>query len=294
MHPLYLIDSSIYIFRAYFSMADVFFSKAGKSVNAVYGFTHFLLDLLIKTEPVYLSAAFDKSLTGCFRNELYPPYKANRELPDENLSYQLKKCQEFTALLGIHNLGLPDFEADDIIGTLKKKLGRNRKVVIVTRDKDLGQLIGKHDLMWDYADDKQLSAADIKGKFGVYPHQIADFLALAGDTVDNIPGAPGIGVKTAVKLMNQFGSLNGLLKNPDAILSSGMRGAKKIHQTICDHEEDIRIFRKITGIQCDIDLDVKLKDLKRSAAKRKRIDKFCDEMRFGSGIRNKLDKVGIQ
>ena len=116
---LFLVDASIYIFRAYFSIPDNFCSKSGEVVNAVYGYTHFLLDLL-ERKPTYISVAFDKSLNRCFRNEIYPAYKANRVLPDENLSFQLSKCEEITQLLGIHSLSLERYEADDIIGTLHK------------------------------------------------------------------------------------------------------------------------------------------------------------------------------
>lgn len=291
MHPLYLIDSSIYIFRAYFSMPDSFFSEEGESVNAVYGYTHFLLDLLLKTRPVYVSAAFDESLTQCFRNKLYPLYKANRELPDENLAYQLNQCRRMTELLGIHSLSHSEYEADDIIGSLKKMLGRKRGVIVVTRDKDLGQILGKNDLIWDYAQDEYMAPRDIENKMGVPPGQIADFLALAGDSVDNIPGAPGIGAKTAVQLLRLAGSLKALLKKPEQVLSSDIRGGSRIYETLCDHREQLKIFREITQIACDMNIQVELKELKPQITSREHLEGFCDEMGFGTGVRNKINQI---
>ena len=125
---------------------------SGEAVNGVYGYTSFLLDLL-DTGPTHVSLAFDESLTTCYRNDIYPDYKANRELPDDNLKYQFAKCQEITRLLGLHLLCMKHYEADDIIGTLQKKLVRKRPVVIVTRDKDLGQLLRDDDVLWDFAAD---------------------------------------------------------------------------------------------------------------------------------------------
>ena len=207
--PLYLVDASIYIFRAYFSIPDTFVDGRGQSVNAVYGYTNFMLDLLEK-RPQYISFAFDESLNTCYRNEIYPAYKANRDLPDENLEFQLARCQEVTRLLGVHHLSLTDYEADDIIGTLHARLAHERPVIIVTRDKDLGQLLRADDLLWDFAADVHSGPEEVKEKFGVHAHQIADYLALAGDSVDNIPGAPGIGAKLAAKLLQHFGDIDSL------------------------------------------------------------------------------------
>ncbi|HKI74226.1 MAG TPA: hypothetical protein VJ998_06270, partial [Pseudomonadales bacterium] len=171
---LYLVDASIYVFRSYYSIPDTFHARNGELVNAVYGYTQFLLDLLDR-KPELISVAFDESLTTCYRNDIYPEYKANRALPDKNLEFQLKQCQEITRLLGLHSLCLKDFEADDIIGTLLAKFGKNRQAIIVTRDKDLGQLLRKEDRLWDFAADVWSGPAEIEAKFGVTPLQLADF-----------------------------------------------------------------------------------------------------------------------
>lgn len=285
--PLYLVDASIYIFRAYFSIPSGFEAKNGESVNAVYGYTRFLLDL-IKLQPTHISCAFDESLVSCYRNDIYPEYKANRELPDENLSFQLRQCQRVTTLLGLHNLSLENYEADDIIGTLQSRFARDRPVVIVTRDKDLGQLLREGDQLWDFAGDVRSSPHDIEEKFGVRVDQMADFLALAGDSVDNIPGAPGIGAKTAAALLGQFGSLEALLEDTDAVSNSGMRGASRLAETLKEHASMLRTFRQITQINCDVPMDVALRDLEPAAIIDADITAFCDEMNFGKGLRKQM------
>ena len=283
--PLYLIDASIYIFRSYFSIPPNFFASNGELVNAVYGYTNFLLDI-IERDPEYISVAFDESLVSCYRNEIYPDYKANRDLPDENLEYQLARCQEITGLLGLHYLSLDDYEADDIIGTLHKRF--SLPTVIVTRDKDLGQLIGSDDKLWDFASDVYSGPGEVQQKFGVQPDQIADYLALAGDSVDNIPGAPGIGAKTAAVLLTEFGSIEKLYASLEKVPDMKLRGAKKVHDILLQHRDEIELYRRITGIACDIPINVALEDLKIESQPVENIMKFCDEMNFGKRIRDRL------
>ena len=289
--PLYLVDASIYIFRAYFSIPHTFVDHKGDSVNAVYGYTNFLLELLEK-RPQYISFAFDESLNTCYRNDIFPEYKANRDLPDENLKFQLKKCQEITCLLGLHHLSLKRYEADDIIGTLHKMFAEDRPVIIVTRDKDLGQLLQADDLLWDFAADLRAGPAEVKEKFGVHAHQIADYLALAGDSVDNIPGAPGIGAKSAAKILAHFGDIDSLYLAIDEIENIGLRGASKAKQTLLECENKVRMFQEITRIKCDIDLQVSLEDLEPSPAIVNELEAFCDAMNFGKRVRERLAAIG--
>ena len=289
--PLYLVDASIYIFRAYFSIPDTFVDSRGEPVNAIYGYTNFMLDLL-EQQPQYISFAFDESLNTCYRNDIYPAYKANRDLPDENLEFQLAKCQEITHLLGMHHLRLKRYEADDIIGTLHTILAADRPVIIVTRDKDLGQLLRADDLLWDFAADLRTGPAEVKEKFGVHAHQIADYLALAGDSVDNIPGAPGIGAKSATKILAHFEDIDSLYLSIDEIDDIGLRGASKAKQTLLECEDRVRMFQEITRIKCDIDLDVSLEDVKPSPASLNELESFCDEMNFGKRVRERLAALG--
>lgn len=285
--PVYLVDASIYIFRSYFSIPDTFVTKSGDAVNAVYGYTGFLCDLLERS-PAYISCAFDESLNTCYRNDIYPDYKANRDLPDANLEFQLQQCQRITRLLGLHHLSLTDFEADDIIGTLHAKFASDRPAIIVTRDKDLGQLLGDDDLLWDFAADEYAGPAEVQQKFGVACHQIADYLALAGDTVDNIPGAPGIGAKSAAKLLVHFGDIDALYQRLDEMETIGLRGAARARQSLIDNEPNVRIFQQITRIKCDIDMVVQLEDLTPGSAPAAELTAFCEEMNFGNKLRERL------
>lgn len=287
---LYLVDASIYVFRAYFSIPDNFVSKQNESINAVYGYANFLVDLL-KKSPQEISVAFDESLNTCFRNEIYPEYKANRELPDSNLHYQFEQCKRLTALLGLHYLSLERYEADDIIGTLAKLLGGDKQVTIVTRDKDLGQLLRKGDQLWDFAANVYTDEAGVFEKFGVTPSQIADFLALAGDTVDNIPGAPGIGGKSAAALLAEFQDLETLLNETPRVSTLNIRGAKRMQKILEEHEASIRLYRQITGIDCDIPLDISTAHVSRGAVDELLLAEFCEEMNFGEGLLNRMKQT---
>jgi DNA polymerase-1 len=291
---LHLVDASIYVFRAYFSLPPSFTSKNGEVVNAVHGYTGFLLDVLAH-QPRYLACAFDESLNTCFRNNLYPLYKANREAPDANLTYQFEQCQRVTGLLGLRHLAMPDFEADDIIGSWAASWRRlapvTSRVVILSRDKDLGQLLEKDDELWDFAADQRAGPAGILAKFGVSVAQLADYLALAGDAVDNIPGAPGIGAKTAASLLQQFDSLEALLARPEAVADSGLRGAKKLAATLLAEREQLRLYRQITAIKCDIPLTDTLPDLVPAAADQAALADFADEMRLSSRLRGRIEAL---
>ena len=285
--PLYLVDASIYVFRSYFSIPSSFVARNGEQANAVYGYTGFLLDLLTH-KPVYVSVAFDESLVSCYRNEIYPGYKANRELPDANLEYQLEKCQEVTRLLGLHNLCLKDYEADDIIGTLLAMFGTGRDAVIVTRDKDLGQLLRAGDRLWDFAANTFMGQDEVLEKFGVTVQQLPDFLALAGDPVDNIPGAPGIGTRTAAALLNEFGSLETILADPGAVSTSSIRGAAKLGRTLLEHTDQLRVYQKVTAIKQDVPMNAVLDDLLLKPAVQDDLSVFCDEMNFGGRLRDRM------
>ena len=285
---LYLVDASIYVFRSYFSIPDSFVDADGESVNAVYGYTQFLLDL-IERQPEHISVAFDESLNTCYRNKIYPAYKANRDLPDKNLEFQFAKCREITGLLGFHYLSLHDYEADDIIGTLMKRFSDNRPTVIVTRDKDLGQLLREGDTLWDFAADQYSDRAAVKNKFGVEAEQMSDYLALAGDSVDNIPGAPGIGAKTAAALLSHFGTLDGLYDSVDQVQSIGIRGAARVLKSLQDNRDRLRMFQQITRIYCDVPMEVSLSELTITPGPLKALLAFCDAMAFGAAIRARIE-----
>ncbi len=194
----YLIDASVYVFRAYYSMPDDMVDSEGNPVNALYGYCRFLGDFMERVNPEYVAVLFDESLSKSFRTEIYPEYKANRDPAPADLKRQFAQCRRFTRALGLMEWGSPKYEADDLIGTLVEH-GRsvNRPSTIVTRDKDLAQLLSQDDVFWDFAGKGKIGYEQVADVFGVRPEQIADFLALAGDAVDNIKGVPGVGKKTA-------------------------------------------------------------------------------------------------
>lgn len=291
MSTLHLIDASIYVFRAYYSMPPTFHDQEGNLVHALYGFTNFLLDIRSKG-MTHASVAFDESLNTCFRNEIFPAYKANRDEADENLKYQLRRCQEITSLLGFHSLCFERFEADDIIGSLCKQVGADRDLVIVTRDKDLGQLLRSNDVLWDFANNDFMGPAEVETKFGVPPERIADFLALAGDSVDNIPGAPGIGAKTAAQLLQEFGTLDNLISDPDQVLNSSIRGSKRVAKILSDNQAELVLYRRITEIFCDIEMDVGIDDLKLGLPEPS-VKEFCETMNFSERLKSRIQQLSV-
>ncbi|MGD8690520.1 MAG: 5'-3' exonuclease H3TH domain-containing protein, partial [Gammaproteobacteria bacterium] len=229
---VFLIDASVYIFRAWFSLPPTLTGPDGEPVNAVYGFTGFLLGLLESEQPAHVAAAFDESLTTSFRNALYPDYKASRELPPPELEAQLRACAEVAAALGLATFASPTYEADDLIGGLAATARRaSRPVTIVSRDKDLGQLLQDGDTLWDGAD-RRAGPADIEARFGVPPRAIPDLFGLMGDAVDNIPGVRGIGARTAAALIAHFGDLEALYANLDSIDSLELRGTARIRRLL--------------------------------------------------------------
>lgn len=250
MGPAYLIDASIYIFRAWFSMPDDWYTPSGMPLNAVYGYTRFLLGFIEEQKPVHGAAAFDQSLGTCFRNEIYPDYKSSREHPDEALAFQLQTCREITEMLGLACYGGERYEADDYLAALAR-LYRNQghSICVVTRDKDLGQLIGAPgDTWWDYAGKQTLDEKGFVERFGVRPDQFADYQALVGDPVDDIQGVPGVGAKSAAALLQAFGDLETLGQNLSKVSQLKMRGAGRQQERLLQHWPDVLLARALTGL----------------------------------------------
>src|ERR1700737_2270516 len=225
---VYHIDASYFIFRAHHSMPPDMVDADGNATHALYGFARFISDLLEQVRPERIGVAFDQSVRSetSFRNGIYPAYKANREAPPANLERQFELCREFCRHMGLAEFASPEYEADDIIGTLAaRSRAAGLRNVLVTRDKDLSQLIRDGDVFWDYSGNTRYHYHDIGPRFGAMPELIADFLALTGDSVDNIPGVPGVGKKTAAELFAVFGSLDELYANLDRIPLMKLRGA---------------------------------------------------------------------
>ena len=205
----------------------------------------------------HLAVLWDESLSTSFRTEIYPEYKANREPAPPELKRQFEQCREFTRALGVAGFAHPNYEADDLIGTLVMQ-GREvgRPSTILTRDKDLAQLVDKDDVFWDFAGKGRITYQQIPDYFfGVWPEQIADFLALAGDSVDNIKGVPGVGQKTATALLQHFGSLDKVYSNIDKVHEVNVRGAKSLGAKLELHKDAAMLARQLTGIACDAPLE---------------------------------------
>ncbi len=289
---IYLVDASVYVFRAYYSLPDSMTNDNGDPINAAYGFARFLGDLIEATKAEHIAVAFDESLTDSYRNEIYPEYKANREPAPPDLKKQFKWCREISDALGLPGFSSNRYEADDIIGTITVRMrDLDHMTTIVTRDKDLAQLLKPGDVFWDYASNRRLGYDDIEGNFGVQPEKIADFLALAGDPVDNIPGVPGVGKKTAAALMMHFESLDDLYDNLDQVASLSIRGAKTLGDKLDGHRDAAYLAQKLTRIECDMDLDIGESTISRSAPDEDLLNDVYDRVGFGTALRRQAERI---
>ncbi|MBX2807526.1 MAG: flap endonuclease [Cellvibrionaceae bacterium] len=281
--PALLIDTSIYIFHYYFALPDHWFSEKEQwPTAAVYGYTAFLVRLLLAEQPQRIAACFDESLGSCFRNKIYPGYKASRALPDEALAFQLHACRQVTELLGISSFSSEHYEADDLLGSLYQPLKRSlTPIAILTRDKDLGQLLRRpQDFIWDYTHKQQLYPEAIEDKFGVMPEQLADYLALIGDAVDDIPGVPGIGPKTARQLLRHFGSLAAIMSGRSSIAQLPIRGAKSIEAKLSKYQQTLLMARQLTGLVTDVPLITRVRQLDWQPPQWPELAVFCQSMGF--------------
>ena len=291
---VYHIDASFFVFRAYHSMPPDMVDRDGNATHALYGFARFLCDFIERVNPSRIVVAFDESLRGetSFRCAIYPAYKANRELPPTDLKRQFALCREFCRHLGLAEFASTQYEADDIIGTLAvrtRAAGLNN--VLVTRDKDLSQLIRAGDVYWDYTGNARYQYHEIGARFGAAPELIADFLALTGDAVDNIPGVPGIGKKTAAELFAVFGSLDELYANLEQVAALKLRGAGAIAAKLLAHKDAAYLARRLTGIMCDIPLQAHVDDLRRRPPDGARLQCFFDDHGFGSILRQQARRI---
>lgn len=251
---MWLVDASIYVFKYWYALPDTLVDKDGNPANAVFGFLDFVLQLLKKQNRSQLIFAFDESFGTSYRNEIYPEYKANRPPAPDELKYQFLLCRQFLRAAGITEYSSFRYEADDIVGSFAAiEQKAERAVTIVSGDKDLTQLINEPDLWWEYANNHCLDTEGVKKQFGVWPSQIADLLALAGDKVDNIPGVPGVGKVTAARLLARFKTIDQLLEFSADIASMNLRGAARIRDLIESHRDDILLARRLTRIVTDLE-----------------------------------------
>jgi len=289
VRALYLVDASLYVFRAWHSMPDEFQDADGWPTNAVHGFARFLLEVLEKERPAHIAIAFDEALDSCFRNRLYPAYKANRDPAPEELRRQFTHCKALCAALGLSVLSHGEYEADDLIGSaLHAARPQAFRGVIVSADKDLSQLLGEHDEQWDFARGQRWGMAGVKARHGVEARQIADYLALTGDAVDNIPGVSGIGAKSAAILLAHFGDLDTLLARVDEVAFLRLRGAATMAARLREQRERALLWRQLTTIALDAPLGDIATGHARGQADGDMLAGLSDALRFGPMTRRRL------
>ncbi len=282
-NELFLIDGSGFIFRAYFAMA--YSRKSGMTnpdgieVGAVYGFTNMLLKMLRDYHAPYLAVIFDAARAN-FRNDIYPEYKANRDETPEDLIPQFPLIREATEAFDIPALEVEGYEADDLIAAYTKQaLAAGKKVVIVSSDKDLMQLVQPGVRMLDPMKGKWISEPEVIEKFGVTPDKVVDVQSLAGDSVDNVPGVPGIGIKTAAQLINEYGNLEELLERAGEIKQNKRR------EKLIEHAQDARISKQLVKLDENAPVPVPLDDLKSHDPDKPELMAFLQKHAFNSIIK---------
>ncbi|WP_101925213.1 MULTISPECIES: 5'-3' exonuclease [Luteimonas] len=287
--PLVLVDASLYVFRAWHSMPDEFQDADGWPTSAVHGFARFIAELIERERPGHIAIAFDEALDSCFRNRLYPAYKANRPPAPDALRRQFAHCKALCRAMGLIVLADTEYEADDLIGSaLHAGRARGHRGVIVSADKDLSQLLQDQDEQWDFARGVRWRADGVRARHGVEAHQMADYLALCGDAVDNIPGVPGIGSKTAASLLHHFGTLDALIARVDEIQFLRFRGAGQAGARLKLHRDAALLFRQLTTIACDAPLGDAAQGFARRSGDGEALLALCDALRFGPLTRRRL------
>ena len=270
---VYLIDGTSYIHRAYHAVRNLSTSK-GFPTNAIYVFTRMLLKLLSEERPEYMAVVLD-SKAPTFRHKMYSEYKANRPATPDDLNIQIPKIKEIIEKLGIKRIEIEGYEADDIIATLAKICEKEGyEVVIVTGDKDFKQLVTPNVILWDTMKDERIDYERLKKELGFDPSKYLDVLALAGDSIDNIPGVPGIGEKTAIKLIKQFGSLEGIYENLDKI------NQLRLKENLKKHKDFAFLSKKLARIDSDAPLKVDISELKVREPDREGLVSIFRELEF--------------
>ena len=276
---VFLIDGSSYIYRAFFAIAHLSNSK-GFPTNAIYGFTNMLLKILREKGAEYAAIAFDAP-GPTFRHEVFGEYKANRPSMPEDLRVQVPHIKEVVSALRVPVLEKEGYEADDLIATLARRLEREGiETVVVSGDKDLMQLISSRITLYDPMKDKTFQVPDVKERFGVPPDKVVEVMGLMGDTSDNIPGVPGIGPKTASQLIDEFGSIENLLKNVEKVKSG------KVRSSLDRYAEQARLSRELATLDSEAPLDWGLEALKLGEPDRKNLQAIFKEMEFAKLLKD--------
>ncbi|MBD1135566.1 DNA polymerase I [Pelagibacterales bacterium SAG-MED47] len=289
----YLIDGSGYIFRAYYALPPLTRKSDGLPTGAVSGFCSMLFKLLEdsksndnKQKPTHFAVIFD-SARKTFRNEIYSEYKANRSEAPDDLAPQFKYIRKSVLAFNLPSVDLANYEADDLIATyVEQILKKGSKVTIVSSDKDLMQLFRTNVRIFDPMKSKFISEDDIKNKFGVDSKKVIDVQALAGDSSDNVPGVPGIGVKTAAELINKYGTLEKLLKLAHEIKQNKRR------ETLIENKDKAIISKKLVTLKRDAPVEINLDEFKLKEIDKEKLYKFLREMEFNRLLSSAISIYG--
>ncbi len=277
MNKLFLLDAYAIIFRAYYAFINrPTINSKGLNTSAILGFCNTLREIIDKEHPTHLGVAFDHGKT--FRHEAYPPYKAQREETPEDIKLSVPYIKEILQAMHIPVLQADGFEADDVIGTLATKAGQaGVETYMLTPDKDYGQLIAPNVFMFKPRHGggyDKIGESEIKEKYGIdSAHKVIDLLALMGDSADNYPGCPGVGEKTAVKLINEFGSCEELLAHADQLKG-------KMREKVENAKEDIKMSKFLATIRTDVPIDLNLDELKMSEPDEKQLSEIFAQLEF--------------
>ncbi len=282
--PLVLVDGSSYLYRAFHAMfkADLR-NSAGQPTGAVRGVIAMLRRLQKDYPDSAIAVVFDaKGKT--FRDEMFDQYKAQRPPMPDDLRAQIQPINDIIDAMGLPRLVIEGVEADDVIGTLAAQAGSDQPVVVSTGDKDMAQLVNAHVTLVNTMTETVLDEAGVEEKFGLPPRLIIDYLALMGDKVDNIPGVPGVGEKTALALLQGLGSLDEIYANLDKVAELDVRGAKSLGKKLEENREMAELSYKLATIKCDVALDLDLTALKPTPPDNERLLALYQEMEFKSWI----------
>ncbi len=284
--PVYLIDGSAYFYRAYHAVAPLTTAN-GLPTHAAYGFTNILLRVIREKSPEFLAVVFDAKGPN-FRHEMYSDYKANRPPMPDDLAVQIpyiKKIVEAHNILTFEQQGV---EADDLIASAARKLAAlGYKVIVVSGDKDLLQLVGDDILCWEPMKDVVMDSEGVKKKYNVGPDRLLDLFALMGDKSDNVPGVPGIGPKSAEKLINEFGSLDELYKNIDSLKKSKMK------ENLETHREDAFMSRELIDLKEDLDISENINDYRLPEPDRDKLKELYTELEFTRLMKAEIPAVTV-
>jgi len=289
----YLIDGSGYIFRAYYALPPLTRKSDGLPTGAVSGFCSMLFKLLEdsksnenKHKPTHFAVIFD-SARKTFRNEIYSDYKANRSEAPDDLAPQFEYIRKSVLAFNLPSVDLINYEADDLIATyVDQILKKGAKVTIVSSDKDLMQLFKNKVRIFDPMKNKFISEEDVQNKFGVDPSKVIDVQALAGDSSDNVPGVPGIGVKTAAELINKYGNLEKLLKSAHEIKQNKRR------ETLIENKDKALISKQLVTLKHDAPVNINLSEFKLKEIDKDKLFKFLREMEFNRLLSSAISKYG--